>query len=190
MCVYSQNKIISFEDYWPYWLKICLILYPFLENSTTHITIKSSYRLHLMTIIIDDLQMSFRFLFSFFPLLTVIEFDDKRETWMHLLFFKARLGRIKKMYKVIRYNQKMYHNILWCFSNHSVLMSFTRLESGLKHWTIFRPFLVQQLNMTSVGQNKQSFLHVQLITSADLSILELYPRNWLVEKQFSAMKVL
>ena len=64
--VYSQNKIISFEDYWPYWPKICLILYPFLENSTTHITIKSSYRLHLMTIIIDDLQMSFRFLFSFF----------------------------------------------------------------------------------------------------------------------------
>ena len=111
----------------------------------------------------------------------MIEFDDKRETWMHLLFFKARLGRIKKMYKVIRYNQKMYHNILWCFSNHSVLMSFTRLESGLKHWTIFRPFLVQQLNMTSVGQNKQSFLHVQLITSADLSILKLYPRNWLVE---------
>ena len=100
---------------------------------------------------------------------------------MHLLFFKARLGRIKKMYKVIRYNQKMYHNILWCFSNHSVLMSFTRLESGLKHWTIFRPFLVQQLNMTSVGQNKQSFLHVQLITLADLSILKLYPRNWLVE---------
>ena len=100
---------------------------------------------------------------------------------MHLLFFKARLGRVKKMYKVTRYNQKMYCNILWCFSNHSVLMSFTRLESGLKHWTIFRPFLVQQLNMTSVGQNKQSFLHVQLITSADLSILKLYPRNWLVE---------
>ena len=38
-CVNSQNKIIFSEDI-DFWSKKFLILYPFLENSTTHITLK------------------------------------------------------------------------------------------------------------------------------------------------------
>ena len=44
--VKSQNTIISFEgiDFWP---RIFLILYPSIENSTTHITIIDAHSAHL-----------------------------------------------------------------------------------------------------------------------------------------------